>query len=165
MGRDLVGRGRFAVENDGTPGHPAEHAVTRLTAIQGVAALQASRKRDTLPDTSSENRRAADRSLVQAEVSVASDSQFFTGLAGNLSTGGVFVATYRMLPVGGRVAMQIVLPEGDVLATGIVRWVREPSSGGAPGLGIAFDGPIAEEDIRRIEQFCAIREPLLHDDE
>jgi uncharacterized protein (TIGR02266 family) len=116
-------------------------------------------------DRESENRRGSDRCLVEAEVSVASDSQFFTGIAGNVSTGGLFVATYRALPVGGRVAMQIALPEGDVLATGVVRWVRDASSGAAPGLGIAFDGAIGNDDIERIERFCAVRRPLLHEED
>jgi uncharacterized protein (TIGR02266 family) len=127
--------------------------------------LQASRKTAMVDDLDGENRRGSDRSLIEAEVSVASDSQFFTGIAGNVSTGGLFVATYRALPVGGRVAMQIALPEGDVLATGTVRWIRDASSGASPGLGIAFDGAIGDDDIERIERFCAVRQPLLHDDE
>jgi uncharacterized protein (TIGR02266 family) len=101
---------------------------------------------------------------IQAEITLGSDSQFFTGLGGNLSTGGVFVATYRMLPVGCNVAVHIVLPDGELVAKGTVRWVRDVESGAAPGLGIAFDR-IAAEDEGRIASFCASREPMLHDEE
>ncbi len=62
-----------------------------------------------------EERRIAERCIVHAEISVESDSQFFTGLAGNVSTGGVFVATYRRLPMGAQVALRMTLPEGELL--------------------------------------------------
>jgi uncharacterized protein (TIGR02266 family) len=123
-----------------------------------------SNARDQSLDASGE-RRSASRVEVEAEVSLASDSQFFAGLTGNLSTGGVFVATYRQLPIGCRVVMQIVLADGEVLAEGSVRWIREETSGAPPGLGIAFDGPLGADATVRIERFCALREPLLHDDE
>ncbi len=111
------------------------------------------------------NRRSSPRVPVEAEVSLASDSQFFTGLAGNLSSGGIFVATYRLLPMGSAVTMQIALPDGELLVKGTVRWLREASSGAAPGIGIAFDPPLMGEDVARVEAFCALREPLLHDDD
>jgi hypothetical protein len=44
-----------------------------------------------------------------------------------------------------------------------VRWIRDVSSGAAPGLGIAFER-IAPDDVARVERFCAERAPLLHDD-
>jgi uncharacterized protein (TIGR02266 family) len=109
-------------------------------------------------------RRAAERCLVETEISVSSDSQFFTGLAGNVSNGGVFLATYRPLPKGERVSLRISLPEGEVLATGTVRWTREASSGATPGLGISFDSPLDGDTLERVLRFCALREPLLHDE-
>lgn len=123
-----------------------------------------SNSRDEPLDTSGERRSAA-RIEVEVEVSLASDSQFFAGLTGNLSTGGVFVATYRRLPIGCRVVMQIALVDGEILAEGSVRWIREEASGAPPGLGIAFDGPLDADATLRIERFCAVREPLLHEDE
>jgi uncharacterized protein (TIGR02266 family) len=112
----------------------------------------------------SPERRTAARTPLEAEISLESDSQFFTKLGGNLSTGGVFVATYQMLPIGGRVDVLVALPDGDLRATGTVRWVRDVSTGAAPGLGIAFER-IGPEDAARIERFCATRAPLLHDED
>jgi uncharacterized protein (TIGR02266 family) len=100
---------------------------------------------------------------LDTEITLESDSQFFSGLGGNLCAGGVFVATYRELPVGHPVAVTITLPDGEIVAKGFVRWRRDPSSGAAPGLGIAFDR-VAPEDAQRIERFCAERAPLLHED-
>jgi len=108
-------------------------------------------------------RRSAARIPLETEISLASDSQFFTALGGNLSSGGVFVATYRELPVGATVEVRIALPDGDVVAKGTVRWVRDMKSGAAPGLGIAFDAVDAEA-AERIARFCTARPPLLHDD-
>jgi uncharacterized protein (TIGR02266 family) len=118
-----------------------------------------------LPDdpTAHGDRRSAPRVRVEADITLASESQFFTGLTADLSGGGVFVATYRVLPLGCPVAMQLALPDGDLLARGTVRWLRGASSDGAPGLGIAFDGldPIAR---LRVECFCQTRAPLLYEE-
>jgi uncharacterized protein (TIGR02266 family) len=117
---------------------------------------------------SSENdhaeRRARARVPLEAEISFESDSQFFTALGGNISTGGIFIATYKLLAVGRAVAVRVALPDGELVAKGTVRWVRELSSGASPGLGIAFDG-LGAEEAARIERFCAARPPLLHDDD
>jgi uncharacterized protein (TIGR02266 family) len=109
-------------------------------------------------------RRATERVSIEAEVSMGSETQFFTGLGGNLSAGGLFVATYRTLPVGCSVALHVSMPDGAFVAKGTVRWVRDVSTGASPGLGIAFDR-IGAEEAGRIARFCAERAPLLHDDE
>jgi uncharacterized protein (TIGR02266 family) len=109
-------------------------------------------------------RRSAERVSIEAEISLESESQFFTGLGGNLSAGGVFVATYRKLPVGCTVSVHVAMPDGPLVAKGTVRWVRDVSTGAAPGLGIAFE-PLGAEEVGRIARFCAERAPLLHEDD
>jgi uncharacterized protein (TIGR02266 family) len=110
------------------------------------------------------NRRSSPRVPMEVEVSLQSDSQFFAGLARNVSRGGVFVATVRRLPIGSRVELKLMLPDGDMRARGTVDWLRDESSGAAPGLGIAFEG-LDTEAAARVEHFCAMRDPLYHDDE
>ena len=110
------------------------------------------------------DRRGGARVAIETEVSLESDSQFFTGLTGNLSAGGVFVATYRHLPVGSSVVMNLSLPDGELRAKGTVRWSRDASSGASPGVGVAFD-ELAPGDAERIARFCELRAPLLHDAE
>jgi uncharacterized protein (TIGR02266 family) len=107
-------------------------------------------------------RRGGARVPIETDVSLESDSQFFTGLTGNLSAGGVFIATYRQLPVGCSVVMTLSLPDGELKAKGTVRWSRDTSSGAAPGVGVAFD-ELAPADAERIARFCELRTPLLHD--
>jgi uncharacterized protein (TIGR02266 family) len=108
-------------------------------------------------------RRSAERVSIEAEISLESESQFFTGLGGNLSAGGVFVATYRKLPVGCTVSVDVAMPDGPLVAKGTVRWVRDVSTGATPGLGIAFER-LGDEETGRIASFCAERAPLLHED-
>ncbi len=116
-----------------------------------------------MSDPSRGERRAAPRVTVEVEVSFSSESQFFVGLSGDLSEGGLFVATWRTLPVAAAVNIALSLPDGPVFARGSVRWIRGAVEGGAaPGLGIAFDS-LSADDRARIEAFCAERAPLYHD--
>jgi uncharacterized protein (TIGR02266 family) len=107
-------------------------------------------------------RRAGVRVALEVEVSLASESNFFVGLSGDISRGGLFVVTWRKLPVGTTIFVAVDLPDGRLLADGEVRWARDVAEGIAPGLGIAFTG-LSEEDRRRIDSFCAQRAPLYFD--
>ncbi len=107
-------------------------------------------------------RRAVLRVPVEVEVSIDSDSHFYVGLTGDLSTAGLFVATWRRLPVGAEVDLALSLPDGAVTAHGRVRWVRDLAEGVTPGLGVSFDA-LSDLDRRRIEAFCVERAPLYHD--
>jgi uncharacterized protein (TIGR02266 family) len=109
------------------------------------------------------DRRASARVPVEVEISLASDHQFFTGLTRDLSSGGVFVATYKCLPLGCTVVMHLTLPDGDLAARGTVRWHRESATDAPPGMGIAFDA-LDAEGWRRIERFCLERDPLFYDE-
>ncbi len=107
-------------------------------------------------------RRAAERSPIEVEVSLSSESQFFAGLSGDMSTGGLFVQTYEIRPVGSRVLVALSLPTGEIRAAGAVRWVRRATDGTPPGLGIAFER-LTAGDRCAIEAFCDMRPALYHD--
>lgn len=109
-----------------------------------------------------QERRADVRVAIEVEVSLSSESHFFVGLSGDVSRGGLFVVTWRKLPVGTPIFVAVDLPEGRLLADAEVRWVRDAADGVSPGLGIAFTS-ISEEDQRRIDTFCAQRAPLYFD--
>jgi uncharacterized protein (TIGR02266 family) len=112
-----------------------------------------------------EEQRASQRVAVAVDIHLASDSQFFSGLSGDISEGGLFLSTYRALPVGCPVDIELTLPGTDTRlhAHGEVRWVREHSTGQPRGVGIAFDH-LAEDDRERIHRFCTMRPPLYYDD-
>jgi uncharacterized protein (TIGR02266 family) len=101
-------------------------------------------------------------------VSLGSEHNFYAGFAENLSSGGVFVATHLLKPVGDQIQFSIHLPEMNAAVTGLgeVRWVREYNehSDLPPGMGIRFLklDAAAEELIRH---FLSQREPLFFDDD
>jgi uncharacterized protein (TIGR02266 family) len=75
-------------------------------------------------------------------VSFRSRGAWGTGLTRNISSGGLFVATFRSLPVGARVVVRLTFP-GDreaLEALGEVRWVRsfQELDDRSPGLGLRF---------------------------
>jgi uncharacterized protein (TIGR02266 family) len=112
---------------------------------------------DSLPD-----QRGSTRAVVDVEVSLASESHFFVGLTRNLSHGGLFVATWRRLPIGTPLDLVLTLPDGIVKAGGRVRWVRDSTQVTPPGIGVMFEG-LDDGDRKRIERFCAERAPYYFD--
>src|SRR5262249_25746610 len=124
-----------------------------------------SQKQDSVtPD----NRRRAPRYSVDLDVTMSSDHNFYAGFAENISSGGLFVATYVQRPKGDRMEIKLNLPgiPEPICAIGEVRWVRvfPERSNVPPGLGIRF---VELPDVAReaIERFLKDREPLFYDDE
>ena len=109
-------------------------------------------------------RREDARVAIALEVALTGDSQFFTGITGDIARGGLFVGTYRTLPIGRLVELTFSLPNGAVIHTsGRVRWSRDASTDTHPGIGVSFES-LSDADRAQIETFCAEREPLYHDD-
>jgi uncharacterized protein (TIGR02266 family) len=108
------------------------------------------------------DQRGSTRAVVDVEVSLASESHFFVGLTRNLSQGGLFVATWRRLPIGTPVDLVLTLPDGIVKTRGRVRWVRDSTEVTPPGIGVMFEG-LDDGDRQRIEGFCAGRAPYYFD--
>jgi uncharacterized protein (TIGR02266 family) len=119
--------------------------------------------RDSYPSGVS-NRRSSPRVALEVEITLSSDSQFFAGLSGDMSEGGLFVATYRQLPVGAHVAIDLALPDGSLHVEGEVRWARAATDGSPPGFGVAFTG-LSAQARARVESFCRARAPLYVDDD
>lgn len=107
-------------------------------------------------------RRAYPRVALEIEVTLGSESQFYAGLTGDVSEGGIFVSTYQAIPVGERVSVSFKLPNGETKATGVVRWMRPASEGAPPGLGISFD-ELSENGRELVRAFCEERPPLYYD--
>lgn len=119
--------------------------------------------RNDFQDKVAPYRRASERVPVETEVSLHSESQIFVGLSGDISQGGIFVSTYKNLPIGTQVHIKFSLPLGEIEAVGTVRWTRPATEGGEPpGVGISFDG-LDSRSRSVIEQFCRARPPLYFD--
>jgi uncharacterized protein (TIGR02266 family) len=121
--------------------------------------------------TGSTRRTLAEREYARLDLEVAvdmaSDHNFFTGFSCNLSGGGLFVATHRVMPVGTLLEVSFQLPDSDepIVAQVEVRWVRDQNelSDCPPGMGLRFLS-IDEEASARIQEFTErTREPLFHE--
>ena len=106
--------------------------------------------------------RAAPRRQVEVDVGIHSDSHFFAGLTGDVSRGGLFVATYAKIAVGSKVTLDFELPNGRVVANGTVRWLRSARDHHAPGFGVQFEN-VEPAMLKLIERFCQARPPLYYD--
>lgn len=99
-----------------------------------------------VPRGSGAERRTSPRVRIEAEIGGHSRSHFFSGRAGDVSTGGLFVATSEPMPIGTDLTLGLVLPDGDhVVVDGTVSWVR------GEGMGVRF-GPLAPEVLEAIER-------------
>src|SRR5262249_10731514 len=64
------------------------------------------------------DQRTSARFVIAVEVSVASEANFFAGLTGDISAGGIFVPTYETYPVGSLVDVELTLPTLVIRVTG-----------------------------------------------
>ncbi len=114
------------------------------------------------PKAGPENRRSP-RVAMQTVIDFGSDSNFYSGFSTNISDGGVFIATVKVMRLGTEIDLSFTLPNGEVVKTkGVVKWVREvndqiPDS--FPGIGVQFED-LPESAFEAIHGFVAEREPL-----
>jgi uncharacterized protein (TIGR02266 family) len=114
-----------------------------------------------------EEQRQAPRVPLQVEVTLESEHNFFSGIANNVSEGGIFVATTSPPPVGSEVGFELVLGGERFLVMGVVRWVRGESaaSSGAPaGCGVKW---VHLEDgaLEAILHFIDVRQTDLYEED
>jgi uncharacterized protein (TIGR02266 family) len=113
-------------------------------------------------------RRQAPRIAIEAEVGFQSETNFFMGFSEDISTGGLFISTYDIRPIGSVINLNFTLPDGHLISVdGVVRWVREyneTTPDTSPGMGIQFDG-LGPEDKEAIHLFIEERPAIFYDDE
>ena len=108
--------------------------------------------------------RVRTRHTVEIEVGIASESNFYLGFTENLSSGGVFVATYVTKPLGSKVEVALAFPSGEELRVpGVVRWLRDATTDGWPGMGVQFEG-LSAADEAKVRKFLSLREPMFYDE-
>ncbi|MEO8800900.1 MAG: PilZ domain-containing protein [Polyangiaceae bacterium] len=106
--------------------------------------------------------RSSSRKKVEVDIGIHSDSHFFAGLTGDVSHGGLFVATYAELTVGSKIMLDFELPNGKIVVEGTVRWHRFASGQTGPGYGVQFED-VDDATMAKIERFCQARPPLYYD--
>ena len=114
------------------------------------------------------NRRIATRHDLKVEVSGQSEHQFFTGFSENISTGGLFIATYQTLPLGTQFMLAFSVPGVDrqFECNCEVRWVREADAEtphAVPGVGVNFL-ELSESDEKILDAILARVDTMFYDD-
>ncbi|WP_437778488.1 PilZ domain-containing protein [Sorangium sp. So ce1097] len=111
----------------------------------------------------------AHAAVVDVELGALTPSNFYKGLAGNdvIEHGGIFVATYKIPPIGTPVTLRVRLPgDYEFTASATVRWTREASGSRdsvEPGFGARIT-QISAEGRQLVSRFTRNREPLFYDD-
>ena len=122
------------------------------------------------PEATGRERRENHRFDFEVEVGFETDSNFYTGLTQDVSTGGLFIATHDLKPVGTKFTLQFKLPgvEKALELEVEVRWLRETSSlhrsDGPHGMGVRFNN-LTPEQSAAIASFLKKRDSLFYDDE
>ena len=113
------------------------------------------------PATPDDDRRYSRRVQLDVDIGLHSETNFFVGFAEDISDGGLFVATYDLLPVGTELTLSLVLPGGrQIVAPARVTWIRDPHDGDlAPGVGVHFER-LSDEDRDAIDRFLKARAPM-----
>jgi uncharacterized protein (TIGR02266 family) len=102
-------------------------------------------------------RRAEHRVPFETDVTLDAGGQLLTGLSSDVSLCGMFVATFRSLPVGTRLSLRFRLPSGYVAVTGEVVWTRRARPGIVAGMGIEFVSVADEAGEEALARFCGER--------
>lgn len=109
---------------------------------------------------------------VEAALGAHSPTNFYKGLSGNdvIESGGLFIATYQIPPIGTQLVIHVSLPGGyEFEGQAVVRWTRDapysaPSGQESPpGFGAQFT-QISGEGRQLVYRYVRNREPLFHDD-
>jgi uncharacterized protein (TIGR02266 family) len=104
------------------------------------------------------------REKLEANIGATTESNFFVGFSGEISEGGVFVATYATLPIDTPVELFLTLPGGyESTIPGRVLFVRDPMNmDSEPGIGVRFE-TLSVQARELILRFIRKRPPLFFD--
>jgi len=101
------------------------------------------------------------------QVTVSNENSFYTGLARNISSGGIFIATDAIHQVGDIVRIRFSFPglEKPTEVDGVVQWYRDPFSGraGPTGIGVRFRN-LPAHIAEKIDSYLAGGEVLLFEE-
>ena len=104
---------------------------------------------------------------LKVALDVKSPTNFFTGIAMNISTGGIFLATHVPARVGEIIPLSFALPDEkqDVHVMSEVCWSRRYRAefpDAHPGMGLRFLN-LLPADAERINRYIhTVREPYFH---
>ena len=108
--------------------------------------------------------RAHERKAFEVSVDLESEHNFYSGITGDISEGGVFVSTYYVPQIGECLEMELRLPneEETFRVAGIVRWVRDlraVNSDAPSGFGMEWT-VLSPRALRAIQHFTRSRDSI-----
>lgn len=111
--------------------------------------------------------RTVPRTSVHVAIDIYSEHNFWSGLTMNVSEGGVFVATQKMMKPGTVLIVDMDLPGEDepIIALAEVRWTRSWNADPdiPPGLGLKFVA-MCDESLAKVRRFVErVRQPIFFD--
>ena len=113
----------------------------------------------------STDRRATGRARLQVEIGIRTETNFFVGFSGDLSEGGIFVATVSLLAIGTPLTVSFSFPPNiEIEAEGVVAWTREGAAFDSDleaGMGIRFTR-LSPSALAAIQEFMRHREPIFY---
>ena len=132
------------------------------TALSVLSALP------NVRDGAAAEHRKSPRVALEVEVGFDTHTNFYLGFGENVSEGGLFVATFCLLPIGTSVALTFTLPDETPLhVNAVVRWLRDPHDlemrDMPPGMGLEFVG-LGQSELDRIHAYVAARDPMFFPD-
>lgn len=91
------------------------------------------------------------------DVEFPDETALYADITADVARGGVFFATYREIPLGTRIGLELELEDGARLeATGVVSWHRSATCADSrPGVGVAFTSlsDAALECVSQVREF------------
>jgi uncharacterized protein (TIGR02266 family) len=151
---------------------PSNPAIAKTVATSGPAAAaptsaKAAAALGSVRPAAAKPAKAVDRGpreKLEANVGATTESNFFVGFSGEISEGGVFIATYTTLSVGAAVEVLVTLPGNyQFTVPGEVRFVRDPMDmDSEPGIGVGFES-LPNEHRELILRFVRKRPPIFFD--
>jgi len=145
---------------------PRPRAVLQLVEQDDEDAPPASEEDRELDALRPDERRSQERVALEVDIGLHSETNFFAAYGDDVSEGGLFVATYDLLPVGSALTLSFVLPHGpQVIVRGRVAWLREADSFDTdlhPGMGVVFLD-LDERGLAAIRDYMRRRAPIFYD--
>ncbi|MCB9593429.1 MAG: TIGR02266 family protein [Sandaracinaceae bacterium] len=179
--REILDEPKWAAREDVAKGvsralalvHPARSALARelgddprFEDSTEPFLLTSSRVKPSSPPDAHERREAL-RAELEVEVGLEGANRFYSGVTGDLSAGGLFVATDTPLMVGTELVLSFLLPDGYRIATdAVVAWVRAPRYRPdelPAGMGVRFER-LSDTDRNALSHFLKDRPPFRYGD-
>jgi uncharacterized protein (TIGR02266 family) len=115
----------------------------------------------------SDEHRRDPRAPLEVEVTLESENNFYSGITGNVSQGGLFIATYVPPKKGAKVALKLKLEDQEFDLIGLVCWVRGPENAtelSPAGCGLRWVD-INRDAATAILKFVEKRDSIFHDED